>query len=57
MRLAQQTINNWFNKDNVVVPTDLSHPFGDAKRHMVRGPAFWSTYDPRQLQLGLKLSF
>jgi Carboxypeptidase regulatory-like domain/TonB-dependent Receptor Plug Domain/TonB dependent receptor len=103
---GEQTITNWFNKANVVNPTDLSQPFGNAKRNSVRGPAFWqvdfamskhitlartsdaefrfeafnlfnrtnfrapngnrssgafgtitSTYDPRQLQLGLKLNF
>jgi hypothetical protein len=103
---GQQTITNWFNKDTVIVPTDLSQPFGNAKRNIVRGPLFWqvdfalskhfalarssdvefrfeafnllnrtnfrppngnrssgafgtitSTYDPRQLQLGLKLNF
>ena len=103
---GQQTIDNWFNKDNVVAPTDISQPFGNAKRNIVRGPAFWqvdfamskhsrwrtsadvefrfeafnllnrtnfrppsgnrssgafgtitSTYDPRQLQLGLKVGF
>jgi hypothetical protein len=103
---GQQTIDNWFNKANVVAPTDISHPFGNAKRNIVRGPEFWqvdfamskhftvthassvefrleafnlfnrtnfrppngnvssnafgtirSTYDPRQLQLGLKVNF
>jgi hypothetical protein len=101
---GQQTISNWFNKNNVVLPTDPSQPFGNAPRNNVRGPNFWqvdlaaskllevvgpvkvevrleafnllnrtnftppngnrtsgafgtitSTYDPRQLQLGLKL--
>ena len=103
---GQQTINNWFNKDNVIVPTDISQPFGNAPRNIARGPLFWqvdfamskhfalatsrdvefrleafnlfnrtnfrppnsnrssagfgtitTTYDPRQLQLGLKLNF
>ena len=103
---GQQTITNWFNKETVVLPTDISQPFGNAKRNIVRGPLFWqvdfalskhfalarssdlefrfeafnllnrtnfrppngnrssgafgtiiSTYDPRQLQLGLKLNF
>jgi hypothetical protein len=99
-----QTITNWFDKNCVVVPTDPSQPFGNAKRNTVRGPKFTqfdlaaskrvalagpahlelrleafnlfnrtnfrapsgvrssgafgtitSTYDPRQLQLGIKL--
>jgi hypothetical protein len=41
---ATQTINNWFNKDCVVVPTDPSQPFGSAGRNTVRGPAYW-TFD------------
>ena len=100
---SERTINNWFNKANVVIPTDPSQPFGNALRNNVRGPLFWqidavlskqfelvgasrlefrleafnllnrtnfrapngnrssggfgtitSTFDPRQLQLGLK---
>ena len=103
---ADRTISNWFNRDAVVIPVDLSQPFGNAPRNNVRGPMFWqidfamskrfalrgssdlefrleafnllnrtnfrppngnrsagafgtitSTYDPRQLQLGLKLNF
>jgi Carboxypeptidase regulatory-like domain/TonB-dependent Receptor Plug Domain len=101
---GQQTIQNWFNKDCVVIPTDPSQPFGNAPRNNARGPDFWqvdfsaskmvslgerarvevrieafnlfdrinytppnanrstaafgtitSTYDPRQIQLGVKL--
>jgi hypothetical protein len=101
---SAQTINNWFDKSCVSVPTDPSQPFGNAARNTVRGPMFWqldtalsksfglggpakfefrleafnllnrtnfrapngnrssggfgtitSTYDPRQLQLGVKL--
>src|SRR5262245_21166254 len=101
---GQQTINNWFNKDCVVIPTDPSQPFGNSPRNNVRRPDFWqidfsaskmvslgerarvevrieafnlfdrvnysvpntnrssaafgtitSTYDPRQVQLGVKL--
>ena len=37
----QQTITNWFNRDAVVAPTDISQPFGDAPRNNVRGPVFW----------------
>jgi Carboxypeptidase regulatory-like domain/TonB-dependent Receptor Plug Domain/TonB dependent receptor-like, beta-barrel len=101
---GQQTIQNWFNKDCVVIPTDPSQPFGNAPRNNARGRDFWqvdfsaskmvslgerarvevrieafnlfdrinytppnanrstaafgtitSTYDPRQIQLGVKL--
>ena len=40
-RKAEQTITNWFNRDAVVVPTDISQPFGNAPRNNVRGPVFW----------------
>jgi hypothetical protein len=102
----QRTINNWFNKDNVIAPADISQPFGNSGRNIARGPLFWqidfamskhfafatsrdvefrleafnlfnrtnfrppnsnrssagfgtitTTYDPRQLQLGLKVNF
>jgi hypothetical protein len=38
---AERTINNWFNRDCVVAPTDPSQPFGNAERNSVRGPLFW----------------
>ena len=38
---GEQSITNWFNKANIVVPTDPSQPFGNAARNSVRGPAFW----------------
>lgn len=38
---SDRTINNWFNKACVVIPTDPSQPFGDAARNSVRGPNFW----------------
>jgi len=38
---ADRTINNWFNKACVVVPTDPSQPFGNAPRNSVRGPNLW----------------
>ena len=41
---GEQTINNWFNKDCVAIPTDPSQPFGNAARNTVRGPNFW-TFD------------
>ena len=37
---GEQTINNWFNRDGVTVPTDPSQPFGNAERNTVRGPKF-----------------
>ena len=37
---GQQTINNWFNPECVVLPTDPSQPFGNAGRNTVRGPNF-----------------
>jgi hypothetical protein len=37
----QQTITNWFNRDAVVAPTDISQPFGNSPRNIVRGPMFW----------------
>jgi hypothetical protein len=39
---GEQSITNWFNKANVVIPTDPSQPFGNAPRNNVRGPSFWS---------------
>jgi hypothetical protein len=103
---SERTVQNWFNRNNVVIPTDPSQPFGNAPRNSVRGPLFWQndlavsrrlalagtvalelraeffnlfnrtnfrapngnrsaaafgtitqTYDPRQAQLGLKLTF
>jgi hypothetical protein len=104
----KSSITNYLSKDNVVIPTDPSQPFGNAPRNNVRGPRFTqfdavasknvrlpygtntalqfrieafnlfnhtnfrapngnrssggfgtitSTYDPRQLQLGVKLLF
>jgi hypothetical protein len=104
---GERTINNYFNRNSVVVPTDPSQPFGNAERNSVRGPLFWqidfaaskhfplpwpngrlefrfeafnllnrtnfgapngnrsqaafgtitSTFDPRQIQLGVKVTF
>jgi hypothetical protein len=36
-----RTVNNWFNRDCVVIPTDPSQPFGNAERNSVRGEMFW----------------
>jgi hypothetical protein len=48
---GQQTIDNWFNRDNVSVPTDRTQPFGNADRNMARGPAIYT------LDLGLHKGF
>jgi hypothetical protein len=37
----QRTVQNWFNRDAVVIPTDPSQPFGNAPRNSVRAPFFW----------------
>jgi len=44
-------INNYLNKDTVVIPTDVTQPFGNAPRNVARGPSF------NQLDLGLHKSF
>ena len=38
----ERTINNWFNRACVAVPTDPSQPFGNAERNSVSGPKYWS---------------
>ena len=38
---SERTIENYFNADNVSIPTDPSQPFGNAARNSVRGPLFW----------------
>jgi hypothetical protein len=48
---GERTIDNYFNKANVVIPTDRSQPFGNAPRNNVRSPAFY------QVDLGLHKSF
>jgi hypothetical protein len=50
----EQTINNWFNRSAVAVPTDPSQPFGNAARNSVRGPGFWQMdmAASKQLPLG-----
>jgi hypothetical protein len=39
---GERTIDNYFNRANVVLPTDPSQPFGTAERNSVRGPVYWS---------------
>ncbi|MEO8520786.1 MAG: TonB-dependent receptor, partial [Acidobacteriota bacterium] len=104
----KHSVTAYLSRDNVLVPTDPTQPFGNAPRNSVRGPSFWqmdlvaakdvpvplgadtrlqlrleafnvlnhtnfrgpngnrssgafgtitSTYDARQLQLGVKLMF
>jgi hypothetical protein len=105
--IGERTTTNFFNRDCVVIPTDVSQPFGNAERNSVRSDSIYqmdlglaktfglpwresalelrleafnvlnktnfrapnanrssaafgtitSTYDPRQLQVGLKLHF
>ena len=31
---GERTINNWFNKTNVTIPTDVTQPFGNAPRNV-----------------------
>ena len=38
---GEQSINNWFNKANITIPTDVSQPFGNAPRNVARGPALY----------------
>jgi hypothetical protein len=37
----QRTVQNWFNRAAVSVPTDPSQPFGNAPRNEWRGPTVW----------------
>jgi len=37
----QRDVQNWFNRNNVVIPTDPSQPFGNAERNSVRGAKIW----------------
>ncbi len=46
-----QSVDNYFNKDNVALPTDPSHPFGNAARNITRATAL------NQLDLGLFKNF
>jgi hypothetical protein len=38
---GERNVNNWLSRTNVVIPTDLSQPFGNAPRNNVRGPLRW----------------
>jgi hypothetical protein len=48
---GQRTIKTYLNKDNVKIPTDPSHPFGNAGRNIARSHPF------RQVDLGLHKQF
>ena len=48
---GERTIDNYFNKDNVVIPIDRTQPFGNAPRNVARGPAIYT------LDLGLHKDF
>ena len=48
---SDPTIDNWFNRDNITIPTDRTQPFGNAPRNAARGPKIWS------LDLGLHKGF
>ena len=48
---GERSITNYFDKANVVLPTDPSQPFGDAKRNGVMGYPF------RQVDVALAKSF
>jgi hypothetical protein len=37
----QRSPTNYLSRDNVVIPTDPSQPFGNAPRNNVRGPMIW----------------
>jgi hypothetical protein len=40
---GERSVNNWFNRDAVVIPTDPSQPFGNAPRNAYRGPSIVQT--------------
>ncbi len=48
---GQRNIDNYLNKDSVIVPTDPSQPFGNAGRNIARSYALY------QVDLGLSKSF
>jgi Carboxypeptidase regulatory-like domain/TonB dependent receptor/TonB-dependent Receptor Plug Domain len=39
---GSRTVQNYLNRDAVVLPSDPSQPFGNAARNSIRGPRFWS---------------
>jgi hypothetical protein len=51
MPKAQRTINQYFNPNTVQVPTDVTHPYGNAGRNIGRSNAYFN------LDLGIKKQF
>jgi hypothetical protein len=51
MPKAQRTINSYFNPNTVVVPTDVTQPYGNAGRNSVRSNSYFN------LDLGLNKAF
>jgi hypothetical protein len=51
MPAGQRTVVQWLNPATVVAPTDVTRPFGNAGRNIVRGPG------PAQLNFGLHKDF
>ncbi|MEK7753205.1 MAG: TonB-dependent receptor, partial [Acidobacteriota bacterium] len=49
--VSQRSIDNYFNKDNVQLPTDTRFPFGNAGRNIARGYSF------HNLDMGLHKDF
>ena len=59
---AQRNIDNYFNKDAVVIPTDRSKPFGNAGRNVARSHPLFQTdlgihKDFRLPREGMRLQF
>lgn len=48
---GQRTVSQWLNPNTVSIPTDVSKPFGNAGRNIVRGPAY------HQMNFGLHKDF
>jgi hypothetical protein len=48
---GQQTINNYFNLNTILVPTDVTHPYGSAGRNIGRSNAYFN------LDLGVQKQF
>jgi hypothetical protein len=38
---GERSVNGYFNPANVVIPTSVNEPFGNAPRNAARGPAIW----------------
>jgi hypothetical protein len=53
---GDRTIDNYFNRDTVVIPTDRTQPFGNAPRNVARGPAIYTLDLGVHKSIGLGLS-